>query len=71
MTLHFKHFDTRLNQWIHTDGDQNNPDSILTEKLDNTLLESYFPDQEFSFGHIDEYSKPEDLQNHCFLGSFL
>ncbi|AUB43388.1 Ribonuclease HI (plasmid) [Nostoc flagelliforme CCNUN1] len=27
-------------------------------------MESYFPEQEFSFGHIDEYSKPEDLQNH-------
>ncbi|MCC5664803.1 hypothetical protein LC653_12965 [Nostoc sp. CHAB 5784] len=64
MTLEFKHFDTRLNQWIHNDGDKNNPNSILTEKIDNTLLESYFPGQEFSFGHIDEYSKPEDLQNH-------
>ncbi|MHC5761358.1 MAG: hypothetical protein ACYTXR_27005, partial [Nostoc sp.] len=64
MTLEFKHFNTRINQWIHDDGDKNNPDSILTEKIDNTLLESYFPDQEFSFGHIDEYSKAEDLQNH-------
>ncbi|AVH74327.1 hypothetical protein [Nostoc sp. 'Lobaria pulmonaria (5183) cyanobiont'] len=64
MTLEFKHFDTRINQWIHDDVDKNNPDSILTEKIDNTLLESYFPDQEFSFGHIDEYSKAEDLQNH-------
>ncbi|MGJ5629096.1 hypothetical protein [Nostoc sp. CALU 1950] len=64
MTLQFKHFDTRINQWIHDDGDKNNPDSILTENIDNTLLESYFPGKEFSFGHIDEYSKPEDLQNH-------
>ncbi|WP_338421998.1 hypothetical protein [Nostoc flagelliforme] len=64
MTLQFKHFDTRINQWIHDDGDKNNPDSILTEKIDNTLLESYFPGKEFSFGHIDEYSKAEDLQNH-------
>ncbi|MEA5566673.1 hypothetical protein [Anabaena sp. UHCC 0399] len=64
MTLEFKHFDTRLNQWIHTDGDQKNPNSILTEKLDNTLLEFYFPGREFSFGHIDEYSKAEDLKNH-------
>ncbi|MFW9264477.1 hypothetical protein [Nostoc sp. CALU 546] len=64
MALEFKHFDTRLNQWIHDDGDKKNPDSILTEKIDNTLLESYFPNKEFSFGHIDEYSKPEDLQNH-------
>lgn len=64
MSLEFKHFDTRLNQWIHDDGDKNNPNSILTENLDNTLLESFFPGKEFSFGHIDEYSKPEDLQNH-------
>jgi hypothetical protein len=64
MTLEFKHFDTRLNQWIHTDGDNKSPESILTEKLDNTLLESYFPGQEFSFGHIDEYSTPSDLENH-------
>ena len=64
MTLKFQHFDTRLNQWIHTDGDNQNPESILTEQLDNTLLESFFPGKEFSFGHIDEYSKPEDLQNH-------
>ncbi|AUB44441.1 Ribonuclease HI (plasmid) [Nostoc flagelliforme CCNUN1] len=64
MSLQFHHFDTRLNQWIHTDGDNQNSQSILTEKLDNTLLEFYFPDQQFSFGHIDEYSTPEDLRNH-------
>lgn len=64
MTLEFKHFDPRLKQWIYTDGDNANPKSILTEKLDNTLLESYFPGKEFSFGHIDEYSTPGDLQNH-------
>ncbi|ABA24762.1 conserved hypothetical protein (plasmid) [Trichormus variabilis ATCC 29413] len=64
MTLEIRHFDTRLNQWIHTDGDKNNPGSILTEKLDNTLLEFYFPGKEFSFGHIDEYCKAEDLRNH-------
>lgn len=64
MTLKFKHFDTRLNQWIHVDGNLNNPDSILTEELDNTLLETYFPNQEFSFGHIDEKSQPSDLDNH-------
>ncbi len=64
MALEFKHFETRLNQWIHTDGEQKNLQSILTEKLDNTLLEFFFTDREFSFGHIDEDSKPEDLQNH-------
>ncbi|HAX79144.1 MAG TPA: hypothetical protein DCY88_25790, partial [Cyanobacteria bacterium UBA11372] len=64
MPLTFKHFDTRLNQWIHTDGDLNNPDSILTEKLENTLLEFFFPDKEFSFGQMDEKTTSEDLKNH-------
>ncbi|MHC0068888.1 hypothetical protein ACWATR_39515, partial [Nostoc sp. UIC 10890] len=60
MTLELKHFDPRLNQWIYTDERK----TILTEKLSNTLLESYFPDKEFSFGHSDEYSTDEDLKNH-------
>ncbi|MDZ8264099.1 hypothetical protein [Nostoc sp. ChiQUE01b] len=64
MTLELKHFDPRLNQWIYTDEHETNSQSILTEKLSNTLLESYFPDKEFSFGHSDEYSKPEELRNH-------
>ncbi|MDZ7950829.1 hypothetical protein [Nostoc sp. DedQUE09] len=64
MTLQFKHFDTRLNQWIYPDTNNKNPESILAEELDNTLLESYFPEKKFSFGHIDEYSKSEDLKNH-------
>ncbi|MFN6566182.1 hypothetical protein [Dendronalium sp. ChiSLP03b] len=64
MTLEFKHFDTRLNQWIYTNFERGNPQSILTEQLDNTLLEFYFPGKEFSFGHIDEYSKSENLRNH-------
>ncbi|MBN3959246.1 hypothetical protein [Nostoc sp. NMS8] len=64
MTLEFKHFDARLNQWIYPDANNKNPESILAEKLDNTLLESYFPEKKFSFGHIDECSKSEDLKNH-------
>ncbi|MCC5600606.1 hypothetical protein [Nostoc favosum] len=64
MSLEFKHFDTRLNQWIHPNGDNKNSQSILTEKLDNTLLEFYFPGKKFSFGHLDEYSTPENLRNH-------
>ncbi|HYW20273.1 MAG TPA: hypothetical protein VE956_13380, partial [Nodularia sp. (in: cyanobacteria)] len=64
MSLQFQHFDTRLNRWIHTEGDNQNAQSILTEELDNTLLEFYFPNQQFSFGHIDEYSTAEDLRNH-------
>ncbi|MBN3869732.1 hypothetical protein [Nostoc sp. JL33] len=60
MTLEIKHFDPRLNQWIYTDERK----TILTEKLSNTLLESYFPNKEFSFGHSDEYSTAEELKNH-------
>jgi hypothetical protein len=64
MTLEFKHFDPRLNQWIYVDDNQTSPQSILTEKLSNTLLESYLPNKEFSFGHSDEYSTDENLRNH-------
>ncbi|QHG20559.1 hypothetical protein [Nostoc sp. ATCC 53789] len=64
MTLELKHFDPRLNQWIYTDDNKTNSQSILTEKLNNTLLEFYFPDKEFSFGHSDEYSTAEELKNH-------
>lgn len=64
MTLEIKHFDCRLNKWIHTDGNSNNPNSILTEKLDNTLLEAYFPKKKFSFGHIDDKCTEKDLKNN-------
>ncbi|MBN3958740.1 hypothetical protein [Nostoc sp. NMS8] len=64
MTLELKHFDPRLNQWIYTDDNQTRSQSILTEKLSNTLLEFYFPGKEFSFGHSDEYSTAEELKNH-------
>ncbi|MFW9265040.1 hypothetical protein RRG12_41135, partial [Nostoc sp. CALU 546] len=60
MTLEIKHFDPRLNQWIYTDERQ----TILTENLSNTLLEFYFPDKKFSFGHSDEYSTDKELKNH-------
>jgi len=58
------HFDCRTGQWIHTDGKSDNPKSILHEKLDNTLLEAFFPDAEFSVGHIDRFCVEEDLKNH-------
>ncbi|MHC5747696.1 MAG: hypothetical protein ACYTXT_38625 [Nostoc sp.] len=64
MTLELKHFDPRLNQWICIDDSKTNSQSILTEKLSNTLLEFYFPNKEFSFGHSDEYSTAEELKNH-------
>ncbi|MFP4009666.1 MAG: hypothetical protein ACLFV6_16945 [Spirulinaceae cyanobacterium] len=61
MTLVIQHFDCRLNQWIYTIQGE-----ILTEQLENTLLEKFFPDgsNRFSFGHIDEYSSPAELDNH-------
>ncbi|KYC34898.1 hypothetical protein WA1_50190 [Scytonema hofmannii PCC 7110] len=64
MTIVTKHFDTRLNQWIHTDGNTSNPESLLKEELNNTLLEFFFPGKEFSFGHMDEYSTEQELKNH-------
>ena len=64
MTIKAKHFDTRLNQWIHTDGNTNNPDSLLQEEINNTLLEHFFPGVNFSFGHPDEKSTAEQLNNH-------
>ncbi|RCJ31945.1 hypothetical protein A6769_29465 [Nostoc punctiforme NIES-2108] len=64
MTLELKHFDPRLNQWIYTDDSKTDSQLILTEKLSNTLLEFYFPEKEFSFGHSDEHSTDEELKNH-------
>jgi hypothetical protein len=64
MTLAFKHFDTRLNQWIESENPTLVDEPILTEKLDNTLLELYFPNTPFSFGHIDEKSTVDDLYQH-------
>ncbi len=63
MTLKFRHFDTRLNEWIKNSSD---PSGILIEELDNTLLEAFFPNTEndFSFGHLDENSAAQDLYNH-------
>ncbi len=64
MTLTFKHFDTRLNQWLHSDNNTANPESLIKEELDNTLLEFFLPDKQFSFGQVDEYSAVTDLKNH-------
>lgn len=64
MTIQAKHFDTRLNQWIHIDGNQDNQESILQEKISNTLLERFLPEKQFSFGHMDEQTTEEQLKNH-------
>lgn len=64
MTITTKHFNTKLNQWIHIDNDLNNAESLLNEELKNTLLEYFFPNTEFSFGHMDESSTATELKNH-------
>ncbi|MDF5727689.1 MAG: putative molybdenum carrier protein [Rhizonema sp. PD38] len=64
MTIQAKHFDTRLNQWIHIDGNTNNHDSLLKEELNNTLLEYFLTEVNFSFGHMDEKSTALQLTNH-------
>ncbi|OWY69036.1 hypothetical protein B7486_23385 [cyanobacterium TDX16] len=64
MTITAKHFNTKLNQWIHIDNDLNNAESLLNEELKNTLLEYFFPNAEFSFGHMDESSTATELKNH-------
>jgi hypothetical protein len=64
MTLTFKHFDTRLNQWLHSDNNTANPESLIKEELDNTLVEFFLPDKQFSFGQVDKYSTATDLKNH-------
>ncbi|NMF64628.1 MULTISPECIES: reverse transcriptase-like protein [Brasilonema] len=64
MVIEAKHFDTRLNQWIHNDNNPSNADSLLKEELKNSLLEHFFPEAEFSFGHMDEKATPDQLKNH-------
>ncbi|GJD22836.1 hypothetical protein RIVM261_077920 [Rivularia sp. IAM M-261] len=64
MVLSVKHFDVRLKQWVHTDNDTNNPDSILKDKLENTELEYFFPDKSFSATYIDEKITDEQLKNN-------
>ncbi|MBW4633008.1 MAG: hypothetical protein KME30_14255 [Iphinoe sp. HA4291-MV1] len=64
MVIEAKHFDTRLNQWIHNDNNPSNADSLLKEELKNSLLEHFFPQAEFSFGHMDEKATADQLKNH-------
>ena len=85
MTLHLKHFDTRTGQWINIPNpnkntQRENPNIILDENLDNTLLEAFlkkeFPNKDYSnslsIGHLDSASTPEDLYaNHHPNGDVL
>ncbi len=64
MVIEARHFDTRLNQWIHTDNNPDNPDSLLKEELKNSLLEHFLPRVNFSFGHMDEKATDTQLKNH-------
>ena len=57
--IELKHFDLSTGQWITNPFSEN---GLLTEKLDNSLLEHYFPgrESEFSIGQItDENIKDE------------
>ena len=77
MTILSKHFDARLGQNIEVYNKEAkkqkklNPLAPKTEKitslkeeLNNTLLEYFFPDTEFSFGHGDEFTTVDELKNH-------
>ncbi|MGB5768522.1 MAG: hypothetical protein WBM32_01430, partial [Crocosphaera sp.] len=77
MTLTLKHFDTRTGEWItipnpNQQNRQDNPNIILDEKIENTLLEAFlnkeFPNKDysnsFSIGHLDEASTPDTLYHH-------
>ena len=77
MTTFAKHFDTRLGQDIETYDKQAKKQeklnsslpkteniTLLKEELKNTLLEYFFPDTEFSFGHGDEFTTIDELKNH-------
>ncbi|NJN07483.1 MAG: hypothetical protein HC815_05645 [Richelia sp. RM1_1_1] len=64
MTIQAKHFDVRLNQWIHIDNNQTNQESLLQEKISNTLLERFLPNKKFSFGHMDAQVTAKQLENH-------
>lgn len=54
MALKLNHFDTKTKQ-----------DTLIQEKLENTLAEYLFPDVEFSIGTAyPEATVPEDLEEH-------
>jgi hypothetical protein len=59
--LEFKHFDSHTGKWIQ---DPLKSGEIFTEKLDNTLLELYFPEGKFSFARIDEATTEAELKNN-------
>jgi hypothetical protein len=66
--LEIKHFDSHTGKWIQ---DPLKKDEIFTEKLDNTLLELYFPNGKFSFAKIDEATTEAELRNNQPEGQVL
>jgi hypothetical protein len=64
MTLELRHFNPRLNQWLRNYGSTSDRQPFLTEQLNNTLLEFFFPGSEFSCGQMDSHSTAKDLENH-------
>ncbi|MEG3861254.1 hypothetical protein [Microcoleus sp. herbarium12] len=65
--LKLKHFDTDLNQWVSSFDRLTNTQTVLTEELNNSMLEAIFPDapeDTFSIGYIHEWTQSENLTCH-------
>ncbi|MCT7962975.1 hypothetical protein NG791_20085 [Laspinema sp. D1] len=64
--INLQHFDNKLNDWIYINAEGESPE-ILTESLENTMLEAIFPEAPegtFSIGEIQNSTTPEDLEKH-------
>ena len=65
--LKLKHFDTDLNQWVNSFDRFANNHTVLTEELNNSMLEAIFPnapEDTFSIGYIHEWTSVENLTYH-------
>jgi hypothetical protein len=65
--LKLKHFDTDLNQWVNSFDRFANNHTVLTEELNNSMLEAIFPsapEDTFSIGYIHEWTSVENLTRH-------
>jgi hypothetical protein len=65
--LKLKHFDTDLNQWVSSFDRLTNTQTVLTEELNNSMLEAIFPnapEDTFSIGYIHEWTQAENLTRH-------
>ena len=64
MVIIAKHFDTRLGESIKIYDRETKKYICLEEELNNTLLEYFFPNTTFSFGHGDQYTTVPELKIH-------